>query len=140
MKQYSKQKIATFRERFVELCDGSSMSDTALANALHVSKQTISAWKNGTRSPKEPTIIAIANYFNVCIEWIMGFDVPRVSQEVADQKLNEEESFEEKTKNDDIRLLIRGLNKLSPEQVERAKEMMKLMFDKYFDEEGNEET
>ena len=47
---------------------------------------------------------------------------------------------EEKPKNDNIRLLIRGLNKLSPEQVERAKEMMKLMFDKYFDEESNDET
>ena len=50
------------------------------------------------------------------------------------------ENIEEKPKNDDIRLLIRGLNKLSPEQIERAKEMMKLMFDKYFDEESNDET
>lgn len=36
-------------------------------------------------------------------------------------------------KNDDIRLLIRGLNKLSPSQVEQAKNMMRIMFSEYAD-------
>ena len=35
--------------------------------------------------------------------------------------------------NDDVRLLIRGLNKLSPEQLEQATNMMKIMFAKYAD-------
>ena len=36
-------------------------------------------------------------------------------------------------KNDDVRLLIRGLNKLSPEQLQQATDMMKIMFTKYAD-------
>ena len=36
-------------------------------------------------------------------------------------------------KNDDIRLLIRGLNKLSPDQVRQAKNVMKAMFAQYAD-------
>lgn len=77
MDQYTNLKIKTFRERFIELCEENPKNDTALAKALHVSKQTISAWKIGTRSPKEPTIIAIAKYFCVSIPWIMGFDVDK---------------------------------------------------------------
>ena len=40
---------------------------------------------------------------------------------------------EDQPKNDEIRLLIRGLNKLSPEQVEQAKNVMKAMFVQYAD-------
>ena len=40
---------------------------------------------------------------------------------------------EEQPKNDDVRLLIRGLNKLSPEQLEQATNMMRIMFTKYAD-------
>jgi len=40
---------------------------------------------------------------------------------------------DDQPKNDDVRLLIRGLNKLSPEQLEQATNMMKIMFAKYAD-------
>lgn len=77
MPNYSNKKISTFRERFAQLCDENSGSLTRLAEALHVSKQTVSAWRLGTRSPKQPTIVAISDYFNITIEWLMGFDVER---------------------------------------------------------------
>ena len=87
MSQYTERKIKTFRERFIELCDENPKNDTALAKSLNVSKQTISAWKLGTRSPKSPTIVAIADYFGVTIEWLMGFDVkkhkPRPSSQIV---------------------------------------------------------
>lgn len=38
---------------------------------------------------------------------------------------------DDQPKNDDIRLLIRGFNKLSPEQVATAKQVMKAMFAEY---------
>ena len=75
MQKYSNKKVATFQERFAQLCNENSGTLTKLAESLHVSKQTVSAWKNGTRSPKQPTIVAISDYFNITIEWLMGFDV-----------------------------------------------------------------
>lgn len=56
-------KVATFRERFSDLFEESELSITKLAKELHVSNQTISAWKTGMRSPKEPnkTVASIAN-------------------------------------------------------------------------------
>ena len=77
------QKVSTFKDRFRSLCEENPTSDSKLADRLHVSKQTISAWKSGIRSPKEPTIIAIASFFNVSVKWLMGFDV---SREPADDR------------------------------------------------------
>lgn len=71
------QLVTTFKERLTELCYESRQTDSELAKALGISKQTLSAWKCGTRSPKGPTIETIARHFNVPVDWLMGFDVPR---------------------------------------------------------------
>lgn len=70
-------KVSTFRERFYELISSGDKTMKDFSKDLHVSNQTISAWKTGARSPKEPTIIAIANHFGVSVQWLMGFDVPK---------------------------------------------------------------
>ena len=72
-------KVATFQQRFAQLFEESEKTTTALAKELHISNQTVSAWKIGTRSPKEPTIIAIAKYFGVNVPWLMGFDVEKAA-------------------------------------------------------------
>jgi len=69
--------VSTFQERFNILFNDSGKTIKELAKDLHVSFQTISAWKIGTRSPKEPTVIAIADYFGVSVPWLLGFDVEK---------------------------------------------------------------
>ena len=76
-------KVATFQDRFTELAGENEQTVTALAKELHVSRQTVSAWISGDRSPKEPTIIAISNYFNVEPRWLMGFDVDRLPKHLS---------------------------------------------------------
>lgn len=76
----SGMKVSTFKERFSELFDEEGQTGTDLAKQLHVSRQTLSAWKTGVRSPKEPTVIAIAQYFNVDPAWLMGFDVVKTKK------------------------------------------------------------
>ena len=85
---YSKQKVTTFKERLNDICESSDKLDIDIARDLHVSKQTLSAWKIGTRSPREPMIITIAEYFHVSVDWLMGFDVPmRPDNEVFAQAI-----------------------------------------------------
>ena len=69
--------IVTNQERLNELFDADPRNDTAIAKSLGVSKQTISMWRHGTRSPKKSVLIRIANEFKVSIEWLMGFDVEK---------------------------------------------------------------
>lgn len=70
-------KVATNQERLTELFDNDPRSDTAIAKDLKVSKQALSAWKKGIRSPKKSVLIQIAEKYNVSIEWLMGFDVEK---------------------------------------------------------------
>ena len=72
-------KVATSQERLNELFDSDSRNDSAIADELGVSKQTISAWRSGSRSPKKPMLIKICELYHVSIEWLMGFDVDRSS-------------------------------------------------------------
>lgn len=64
--------MSDFTSRFNELLSRHSGNDSELGAALGVSKQTISAWRNGIRSPKKPHIVAISKYFDVGIPWLMG--------------------------------------------------------------------
>ena len=69
--------VSNFKDRFSELFEESGKTTTSLAAELRVSNQTVSAWKTGARSPKEPTVIAIADYFGVSVQWLLGFDVEK---------------------------------------------------------------
>lgn len=70
------QKTSCFIDRFCELLDTLPYNDSEIAQKLDVSKQTISAWRTGARSPKTPTILHISSMFGVSEAWLMGFDVP----------------------------------------------------------------
>lgn len=64
--------MADFTSRFRELLARSPGTDAHLAEAIGVSKQSVSAWKNGTRFPKWPAVKSIAEYFNVNAAWLEG--------------------------------------------------------------------
>ena len=70
-------KVATSQERLKELFESDSRSMTSIAKSLGVSKQAVSMWNSGERSPKKSVLIKIAEMYNVSIEWLMGFDVPK---------------------------------------------------------------
>lgn len=72
---FTGKRVSNFQERFSQLVDESGKSLLKLSKELHVSNQALSTWRTGKRSPKEPTIIAVADYFNVNVQWLMGFDV-----------------------------------------------------------------
>ena len=132
----SGKKIATFQQRFADLFDESKKTIKELSKELHVSNQTISAWKTGSRSPKEPTIIAIANYFGVTEKWLMGFDVEKWKS----NKQQDPIYIDEPPKNDDVRLLMKGLNKRSPEEIKQVLDVVRIMFKNFDDKESDDET
>jgi DNA-binding XRE family transcriptional regulator len=74
---YTGQRVSCFKDRFNELFAESNKTNTDLGKDLHVSNQTVSAWRLGARSPKEPTVIAIASFFKVSVQWLLGFDVKK---------------------------------------------------------------
>lgn len=109
---HSYQLVTTFRERLSDLCEKSPMTDSEIAMALGVPKQTLSAWKCGNRSPKRPTIEYIAHYFKVPVDWLMGFDVPETTEDFEKEKPVPEDELDAE--------LISLLADLTPDEVVRV--------------------
>ena len=93
-----------------------------LGNMVGVGKSTVRKWEKGMiANMRRDKISKLANALNTTPAYLMGW-----SENPPDDPVDV-------PKNDDVRLLIRGLNKLSPEQLEQATNMMKIMFAKYAD-------
>lgn len=69
-------------ERLSKILQDRSVSVTELAANIGLSKQAISAYCTGARSPKRPTIDIIAQRLNVNPLWLIGYDVPAVALKV----------------------------------------------------------
>lgn len=70
------EKIAEFSSRLLEALSG-SMTATQLAEKLGMSKQTISAYTTGTRSPKRPVVYVMAEILHVNPLWLLDYDVSK---------------------------------------------------------------
>lgn len=68
-------KVSTTRERLTQLFDQDSRNDSQIADALGVSKQAVSTWRTGTRSPTVSMVKKISEFYNVPVEWIMGYEM-----------------------------------------------------------------
>lgn len=71
------KKVSSFSHRLKEILAESDISITEFAKRLSYSKQAISAYVNGTRSPKRPVVITIAQMLNVSEMWLCGYDVSK---------------------------------------------------------------
>lgn len=78
----------SFSERLKEAMG--EMSSTKLADALGISKQSISAYLNGVRKPKRIVLSEIAKVLNVNPMWLIGYDVPREAEVPKENKFSAE--------------------------------------------------
>ena len=119
-----------FRKNLNDLLSSSGKMQKDLAEYCGAKTTTVSGWTRGVSYPRADAMEKIAQFFGVPTSRLVGSsDFPSYSQ-ANDQPAN-----------DGVRLLIRGLNRLSPEQLEQATNRMKIMFAKhayYFEKEDNE--
>lgn len=99
-----------------------NMTMDDLARELGVQRSAINKYEKGiVVNLKRSTISSLCRVFNVSSSYFL--DDNQTSEELPPD--------DEQPKSDDIRLLIRGFNRLSPEQVATAKQVMKAMFAEY---------
>lgn len=87
-----------------------------------ISKQSISSYLSGTRSPKTDFLRAVSEAYGVQIAWLMGFDVPKYEDPSAENP------------DEDIVILSRGAKKLSPEDRQKLINMARAVFGDAFKE------
>ena len=61
-----------FAERLKNLRTENNISTIKLANEIGVSKQAISQFEKGSNYPHVNTLIALADYFNVSLDYLVG--------------------------------------------------------------------
>ena len=54
-----------------DLREDKDMTQQQIADILHVNRRTYSAYENGVNSMTPETLIAIADYFNVSIDYLL---------------------------------------------------------------------
>ena len=62
----------SFAERLKELRTENDLSQASLAKAIGVSQKAIDYWERGVNEPKATYIIALANYFGVSCDYLLG--------------------------------------------------------------------
>ena len=68
------QENYTFGETLKELRLERKVNQVKLAQAIGVSKGIISLWENGLREPTLTNLIALAKYFDVSIDYLVGLN------------------------------------------------------------------
>lgn len=88
-----------------------------------ISKQSVSAYLTGKRSPKTEFIKSVSDAYGVQIPWLMGYDVPKYA-DPNDARPDE-----------DIVILSRAAKKMTPENRKKLIEMARVIFDEAFDDQ-----
>ena len=63
-----------FGNRVLELRKEKGIGQVELARALGVSNGVISLWENGLREPTLSSLVALAKYFMVSVDFLVGLE------------------------------------------------------------------
>lgn len=85
-----------------------------------ISKQSLSSYLSGVRSPKTEFLKSVSDAYGVQIAWLMGYDVPKYANP------------DDERPDEDIVILSRAAKKMSPEDRKKLIEMARVMFDEAF--------
>ena len=66
------EALPIFSQRLKELRMERSVGQVALAASIGVSKAVVSMWETGKREPSMTSLIALANFYGVSIDYIVG--------------------------------------------------------------------
>ena len=106
--------MSIFSERLKNLRQSFSLTQPELADKIGVSRSTISMYEQGAREPDFETLEAIADFFNVDMNYLTGktVDIP-----------------------DEIIILNRAAKKMTPEQRKKLLKMAEMWFEEEFKED-----
>ena len=82
--------LTNFGEILMQLRQEKHLSQAELGNVIFVSGGTISNYEKGVHYPDVEKLVALAEYFGVSIDYLLGRSRSKLSPDVFDQTLHEE--------------------------------------------------
>lgn len=108
-----------FQERIRQLRNSKGLTMEALAKDLGVTKSRVNMWENNGTVPRSDMLTRLSVFFGVGVDYLLGNDL----------------LAEERPAKGKLHVLQRGLERLDGERLQKAEEMLKIMFDDIFDED-----
>ena len=65
-----------FRIRLKQLREDAHLSQAALGKKIGVKQSSVGMWESGRNYPELSAVIALADYFNVSVDYLLGRDEP----------------------------------------------------------------
>ncbi len=78
-------------EKLYSLRKKSGLSQEGLAEQLNVSRQAISKWESGVSVPESEKLIAISEYFNVSVDYLIKEEIESFDAFETDTRVNKAE-------------------------------------------------
>lgn len=108
-----------FIERLISLLRERDLTNAQFLSALGLGKNQINYWKKNRNVPNEVTVKAIADYFNVSVDYLLGNTDQKEKPLVnGDEELNE--YLEELKNRSEMRMLFSLAKGATKEDVEAA--------------------
>lgn len=101
-------------ENLKALREAKKITQSQLGEYLGAKKSAISLWESGKRQPDQETLVRIANFFNVTVDYLLGRDSTPASVPA-----------QEKAPTDDLTEQI--MAKASKMDVEELKQLLRIM-------------
>ena len=119
--------MGNFSQILKELRIRMNLTQLDLANKLGISRSSIGMYENGVREPDFETLEAIADFFSVDMDFLLG----REGASHHGYYLDEEAAkiAQEIYENPDLRILFDTTRKVKPEDLKLIKDMVKRMSD-----------
>lgn len=108
-----------FYEKYLCLCNSINKSPSAVALELKIGKPSVTRWKNGA-TPRDATVLKIADYFGITVEALMGDKLPALPPEGAKKAPATEGKGEAK-----LAQFVDGFMRLTPQQKDTVLALIK---------------
>ena len=108
--------MSIFAERIAVLMKKHNLNQSQLAKKADITEAAMSNYVKGVRTPNSEVLLRIANVFNTSTDYLLG----NTGVDPNDDELN---------------YIQRNLNKMSPEQLEKAEMLLKTVFDEIWEDE-----
>ena len=69
------------QNRFKQLREKKKLSQLELGEILGVTQQSVFAWERGDAVPRLQTAIALADYYGVSVDYLLGLDEPKTEKQ-----------------------------------------------------------
>ena len=118
-----------FPEILKQLRNEKGLYQKELASILGVSRPTITQYENGTRTPDQNTLLEIAEYFSVSLDFLTGRTEERSSADKIKSALAGDPelagAWDKLSKRPDLQLLFKQTKDMSPRGIKQVIRIIK---------------